>query len=83
MLQCTTLKSSFYCQWHVSYGKSAIIKLCSIGYRSPKFAEPTKSTSSHSTRLSQSYHDAYSNMQGYARLNRASITNTTVQAGVT
>eukprot|EP00435_Cladocopium_sp_Y103_P065929 s642_g28.t1 len=29
--------------------------------------------------LSQSYHDAYSNMQGYARLNRASITNTTVQ----
>lgn len=32
-----------------------------------------------SLRLSQSYHDAYSNMQGYARLNRASITNTTVQ----
>ena len=34
---------------------------------------------STSLRLSQSYHDAYSNMQGYARLNRASITNTTVQ----
>ncbi|CAJ1404592.1 unnamed protein product [Effrenium voratum] len=30
--------------------------------------------------LAQSYHDAYSNMQGYARLNRASITATTVQA---
>ena len=29
--------------------------------------------------LSQSYHDAYANMQGYARLNRASVTAITVQ----
>jgi len=28
--------------------------------------------------LSQSYHDAYSNMQGYARLNRASVTASTI-----
>lgn len=28
--------------------------------------------------LSQSYHDAYSNMQGYARLNRASVTANTI-----